>query len=396
MTRLRVLSLTTLLPNPARPGFGLFVASSLEAVAKRDDIALTVINPVGIPPWPLSRREPYATWAKAPAASTLGGAAVHHLRFLALPKFADGNPARIVAAVAPLVRRLHRETPFDVIDAQFFFPDGPVAAALARELNLPLSIKARGSDIYFWTTRQFARRQILAAADRADGLLAVSEVLASDMAALGMPAEQIAVHYTGLDHATFRPTPREEARAEVARLFSPALPAGPLYLSIGALIPKKGLRFAITALAQLERGTLALAGTGPDEAALRRLAGELGAIERVRFLGQVAHADLPMLLSAADALVHPSESEGIANVWIEALACGTPVVAAAAGGVREIIADPEAGRVVAHDADQIAAALREVAAQGAPQSAVAAHVEPFTWERNAAELAAHWRRLAGR
>lgn len=397
MKRLRVLVLTTLLPTPLRPGFGPFVASSLGAVTVRGDIDLTVVNPIGVPPWPLSRREPYATLATTPAASSLAGAPVHHVRFLSLPKFADGNPARIVAAVLPLIRRLHAEQAFDLIDAQFFFPDGPAAAAIAEALGLPLSIKARGSDIQFWTTRPWARRQILAAAERADGLLAVSAALARDMAALGMPAARIAVHPTGLDHARFHVIPRDAARAAVALLLGSALPPGdPLYLSVGALIPTKGLRLAIDALARLDRGALALIGSGSDEAALRGHAAAVGLAERVRFFGQVDNDRLPQLLSAADVLVHPSEREGIANVWIEALACGTPVVATDVGGAREVIDHPDAGRVVARNAAAMARAIDELTADPPSQSNVADHAARFTWKANAAALVAHWQRLAAR
>ncbi|MEO5586631.1 MAG: glycosyltransferase, partial [Novosphingobium sp.] len=322
---LRVLSLCTLFPNPARPSLGQFVASSLQAVAARGDVDLVVVNPLGIPPWPLSLHPRYAKLRAIGATAQAGALTVHHPRFTLIPKWgAASNPARIARTVLPLVRRLHAVQPFDLIDAQFFFPDGPAAARISAALGLPLTIKARGADIHHWGTGAKSGPQVLAAARQAAGLLAVSAALKADMIALGMiapdmiapgmPGERIVVHYTGLDHARFRPTPRTDARQAIAAQLG--IPTdGPLLAATGALIERKGQRLAIEALEQLGRDDvrLALAGTGDDESELRALAQRLGLAARVHFLGQVGHDRLPQLLAAADAMVLPSASEGLAN-----------------------------------------------------------------------------------
>jgi hypothetical protein len=129
---MRVLSISTLFPSPPRPAFGQFVARQMSAVADQG-ADVTVINPIGVPPWPLSGREPYRTLATCPAQSTLGPIAVLHPRFPLIPVIGgDSNPRRIARAILPLVRRLHAEQPFHVVDAQFFFPDGPAAAIIAK------------------------------------------------------------------------------------------------------------------------------------------------------------------------------------------------------------------------------------------------------------------------
>ena len=398
MSDLRVLSLSTLFPSPQRASFGKFVEYQMKAVAARGDVDLVMINPLGIPPWPLSQREPYRSLAANPAVSGLDGFTVHHPRFRLIPRIgADSNPARIARAVMPLVRQLHAEQPFDLIDAQFFFPDGPAAALIAAELGLPLSIKARGGDILYWGERPRALAQMLSAADQAAGMLAVSAALKHDMAALGMSEEKITVHYTGLDHSRFLPRPRTEARAKIAALPALAIPAdGPLLVATGALIAIKGQRLAIAALQELPGARLALAGVGADEAALRGLAADLGLTERVHFLGQVSHDLLPLLFSAADAAVLPSEREGLANAWVEALACGTPLVIPAIGGALEVVRDASAGRIAARDPAAIAAAVRELLANPPSQAAAAANTARFNWDRNAAELVAFWQQLAAR
>jgi glycosyltransferase involved in cell wall biosynthesis len=86
-----------------------------------------------------------------------------------------------------------------------------------------------------------------------------------------------------------------------------------------------------------------LVGDGPDRPALERQIAAAGLGDRVRLLGNRPHAELPELLAAADVMVLPSSSEGLANVWVEALACGTPIVISDVGGAREVLTDGGAG-----------------------------------------------------
>jgi glycosyltransferase involved in cell wall biosynthesis len=385
----RVLSIATLYPNAHQPRFGTFVARQMEALAARGDWDVTVINPIGVPPVAMGRYRPLAA---AAVTAVEGDVTVHRPRFTLIPAVGGPfNPRMIVRGTLPLARRLHALAPFDLVDAQFFYPDGPAAARIARELGLPLSIKARGADISLWSRKAYALRQMKHAAAQAAGLLAVSEALATDMAAVGLPRDKITIHYTGLDHARFRPLDRQQSRARLKQDLQLALPDdAPLLATVGALIPRKGQQFAIRALARLPSAHLALVGTGPDRAALEGLAREAGLGDRVHFLGSLDHALLPVVLSAADAMVLPSASEGLANAWVEALACGCPLVITEAGGAREVVTRPEAGRIVARDADAIAAAVRGLVEAPPAREAVAECAARFSWEANAAALAGYY------
>lgn len=387
VTGRRLLSISTLYPSPQRPGFGRFVARQMKALAARGDWEVTVVNPIGLPPVKLAR---YADIAETPLIETGGPVTVHHPRFTLIPGLSGRiNPMLIARAVLPLVRRLHAERPFDMVDAQFFYPDGPAAMQVAEALCLPFAIKARGSDIHYWGSKPFALRQMRAAADKASVLLSVSQALANDMAAMGLPAGKMRVHYTGLDHARFSPLPRAAARQLVSAIPDLGIwSVGRLVVSVGALIPIKGQALAIRALAHLpEDVRLVIAGTGANEAALKALASELGLAERVQFVGAVDHETLPTLLCAADAMVLPSEREGLANAWIEALACGTPVVIPDIGGAREVVDCPAAGRIAARDPVAIATALGDLLADPPAQEDVAACAARFSWDGNAAAMA---------
>jgi Glycosyltransferase len=392
---MRILSISTLFPNPVKTSFGVFVGNQMRAVVARDDIDLTMVSPIGIPPWPLSNRPPYARLRDIPERSSAVGLQVHYPRFTVIPKIGgDSNPGRIAKAILPLVRRLHAERPFDLVDAQFFFPDGPAAAIIARKLGLPLTIKSRGADIHFWGARPAALSQMLQASQQAAGMLAVSEALRADMIALGMPADRIDVHYTGLDREKFRPVERGAARALVSAMPNLGIwSEGPLLVTPGALIPRKGQRLVIEALTRLPEARLALAGTGEDEANLRALARQLGVESRVHFLGLVDHEILPHVLCAADVVVLPSASEGLANVWVEGLACGTPIVIPDIGGAREIVKDETAGRIVERSAAGIAGAVEDILADPPSQSDVAESVSRFSWGVNAENIVRFWRRV---
>jgi len=354
---------------------------------------VTVINPIGVPPIAFGR---YRALKAAALSGTEKGVAVHRPTFPLIPRLGGRvNPALIARAVLPLARQLHADAPFDLVDAQFFYPDGPAAARIAAALGLPLSIKARGGDIHHWGKTPWARAQMLAAGEQAAGLLAVSGPLAEDMAAIGLPREKIALHYTGLDRDRFRPLQHAQLRRRLGRELGIALPErGPVLATVGALSPRKGQALVIEALSELPDDTiLLLVGRGEHENALRAQAARLGLAERVHFLGSLDHDLLPLVLSAADAMVLPSASEGLANAWVEALACGTPLVIADAGGAREVVTAPEAGRIAAREPGAIAEAVRALLAHPPRRDAIAAMAGRFSWKANADALARYYEGL---
>jgi teichuronic acid biosynthesis glycosyltransferase TuaC len=382
---LRVLTLATLFPDGTRPDFGRFVLRQTQALAARAGVEVEVVSPVALPPWPLRLHRRYAARARLPAEEMFEGLRVHRPRYRTLPFRANGAAKALARAVLPLARALRP----DVIDAEFFWPDGVAAMHLARNLGVPFSVKARGSDIAWWGSRPKVRAQMLAAAEAAGGLLAVSAALREEMIGLGMPAGKISVHHTGVDLDAFRPADKAEAKARLGV-------EGTLLVSVGNLVPVKGHKLALAALSELPGATLIVAGAGPERARLEAEARRLGLAERVRFAGAVPHGELPALLAAADALVLPSEREGLANAWVEALACGVPIVVPDVGGAREVVDRPEAGRIVERTAGAIAAAVREVLAAPPDPEGLRRAAARFSWERNGEALQAHLASLVSR
>lgn len=379
---LRVLTLSTLFPDISRPNFGVSVERQTIALARRGDVDVQVVAPIGLPPGPLANGPHHAALRALAPSEVWKGLVVHRPRFTTLPGAPWLSPGSMRRALLPLLRQIQRGFPFDVIDAQYFFPDGPAAVWLARKLGVPCSIKARGADIHHRATGGITRRQIMRAAARADGLLAASAVLKDDMAAIGIDRDRVRLHHVGVDLARFAPADRATAKAAIG--FS-----CPLLVSLGALVARKGQALVIGALADIPGAQLMLVGDGPDRAALQARAERLGIDARVHFMGNRPHDELPALLAAADVMVLPSVSRGLANAWIESLACGTPIVVTDTGGADEVVKGPAAGRIVARNTRAVADAVRALLANPPDQAAVRRFAERFTWDANSDTLFAH-------
>jgi teichuronic acid biosynthesis glycosyltransferase TuaC len=384
---LRVLTLSTLFPDTSQPTLGPFVERQTLGLAAHPDVDLKLFAPIGLPPWPLNRAAHYAARAALPEREAWKGLDVHRPRFLHLPgtggRFDAGAMAR---ALLPQLRTRRQNFAFDVIDAQFFFPDGPAAVALGKAIGVPVSIKARGSDIHYWGAQPATKGQILEAGLAADGLLAVSGALRADMIALGMQGQQVRVHYTGVDLDRFVPLDRSAEKTSLGI-------SGPLIACVGTLTTRKGQNLLLEALPSLPDATLVLIGKGPDRAHFETQAVALGVSHRVRFTGAIPHSEIARWLGAADVMALPSASEGLANVWVEALACGTPIVITDVGGAREVVDRAEAGHLVAADPAAIAQAINDLIDHPRSQASVRLSAERFTWAANSEALYLHLKGL---
>jgi glycosyltransferase involved in cell wall biosynthesis len=289
-------------------------------------------------------------------------------------------PQLLARAVWPVVERLCRTGErFDLIDAHYYYPDGVAAALLARRFARPLVISARGSDLNVLGGYPIARRLMRWAAGQAQASVGVSAALVSILRRWGVAPERLYVMRNGVDLQRFMPSDRREARVRLG------LSGDPLLLSVGNLVDLKGHDLAIEALALLSAtrpgAQLCIVGDGPLRDSLQEQARECGVESRVHFAGRVPNEQLAAWYSAADAMVLASRSEGWANVLLESMACGTPVVATAVGGSAEVVAEACAGRLVARrDAPSLVDAVEQLLADPPDRRAVRAYAERFGWQ----------------
>ena len=262
---------------------------------------------------------------------------------------------------------------FDVIDAHYFYPDGVAATWLGRDFGLPVVVTARGSDVTQFPNYAVPRRLILNAAAGAQAIVTVSEGLRSALVKLGVSASKITVLRNGVDLQAFHPADQSEARRALGV-------GGRVLVSVGGLIERKGHHRTIAALAHLPDWQLLIAGEGPERARLLSLAARLGVAGRVRLLGPLPHAELSTLYSAADLSMLSSSREGWANVLLESMACGTPVIASPIAGNPEVVQSREAGLIAEENSPAgLARAVRAWEATSSNRGLTRQYAERFGW-----------------
>jgi glycosyltransferase involved in cell wall biosynthesis len=306
------------------------------------------------------------------------------------------------AAARAIDQLLDEGFDFDVIDAHYYYPDGVAAAALAKRYGRPLTITARGTDLNLIPQYPRARRRIHEAALQADASIGVCNALMDVLRGWGLPEHKLNVFRNGVDLQRFRPIDPGEARESLG-LKGP----GPWLLSVGYLIERKGHHLTIDAFARLASSLpdarLVFVGQGEEEGALRALAHRLGVADRVIFAGPQPNTELYRWYSAADLFVLASSREGWANVLLESMACGTPVVASNIWGTPEVVTDSAVGQLVdERSGAAFAAGILAQLDKRTERAAVRRYAEGFSWQATSdaqrelfARLAAARRPAAG-
>lgn len=383
--------LSSLFPSSVQPGAGLFVRERMFRVGAQ--LPLAVVAPQ---PWfPL---QGLLRWFKpgfrpgAPRFEAQQGHDVWFPRFFSLPGLLKQCDGFFLALGAwPRLARLKREGRLDLIDAHFGYPDGYAATLLGRWLGVPVSITLRG------TETRHARDALLApllrkALQTAQRIFAVSDSLRQVALGLGVPSHKIQVVGNGVDLARFSPLPQAQARLALG------LPEGvPVLVSVGGLVERKGFHRVIEQLPALRQAFpglvyVVVGGASPEgdmSAELHLQVAQLGLQETVRFLGPLAPDQLRVPLSAADVFVLATRNEGWANVFLEAMACGLPVVTTAVGGNAEVVCRPDLGTVVAFgDPEALRTALAGALQSPWDRNAIRLYAENNTWDRRVEALVA--------
>jgi glycosyltransferase involved in cell wall biosynthesis len=372
---MRILTFSTLYPNAEQPGHGVFVETQLRQMLQSGEHQSVVVAPVPWFPSGHPRFGRYAVHARVPRQEERHGIRVLHPRYPVLPKVGMTlAPFLLARSVLPAMRRVLERFRFDVIDAHYFYPDGVAAVMLGRRLAKPVVISALGTDVNLIPGYRLPRRMILWAARHAGGMITVARSLKDRLVALGVPDGRIEVLRNGVDLRLFRPVDRETWRRKLGFTRT-------TLLSVGNLVTHKGHDLAIRALALLPDMNLVVVGNGPERASLAALAEEQGLAERVTFIPVMPQEDLRHYFGAADALVLASSREGWANVLLESMACGTPVIASRVGGTPEVVTAPEAGVLMAERTPQaLAAAARRLLASYPDRAATRRYAEGYSWD----------------
>lgn len=392
MRPLRLLTFSTLFPSAARPNHGVFVENRLRHLVASGQATSVVLAPV---PWFPSTNARFGDWARmaqTPARETRHGLTVWHPRYPVIPRFGmSAAPFLLYRAMVPVMRRMIAEHgPFDAIDAHYVYPDGVAAVWLGTRFNLPVTVTARGTDVNLIPQYRVPRALIGQVIEKSAAMITVSAALKGALLELGAPDAKVTVLRNGVETALFVPPADRAAARAAAGMTRPTL------ISVGLLIDRKGHHRTIEAMRQLPDHDLVIVGEGPDRDRLSALIDSLGLRDRVRLLGSRPHAELPALYGASDASVLASSREGWANVLLESMACGTPVVASNIWGNPEVVQSIEAGVIYdPNTPDGIAEGVRRLFAEMRPRTETRAYAERFSWDETTAGQLALFRRITG-
>ena len=387
---MKLLTFTSVFPNSIQPHRSMFNYHRLVHFARIPGNSAVVVAPVPYAPaW-----VPLDTWrcfSRVTRHEVLGDIAVHHPRYLLIPKISMTLHGWLMSrGSAKVVADLHLQERFDCIDAQYVYPDGFAAVRLGRTLGLPVMVNALGTDINVFPSLRTIRPLILWTLRNAAGIAAVSESLKLDMIKLGIQEERIRVIANGVDTGRFQPVDRNTARTKLGiRHDVPAI------VAVGNLVPGKGFQLLVEAVAELASGhptvETYIVGEGAYRSELQRLIDGRDLTARMHLVGSRPNDELPAWFSAADISCLPSAGEGQPNVVLESMACGTPVVATKVGGIPELITSSEFGVLLDRDVDALAAAIHQALIRNWDRAKIAAHGRKRSWADVANEVEQYFR-----
>jgi teichuronic acid biosynthesis glycosyltransferase TuaC len=384
----RLLTYTNLYPSSDLPRHGVFVEERLRHLVATGSVTADVI---ALRPRNTLSPRVYAGLADDMPKEERHGIPITYVSVPTLPMITNWiDPILWARATKRTAQRmLDKPDATSVIDAHFLYPDAVAAVILGRKLGIAVVMTARGSDVNVKCESAAMRRWVLWAARNCAAVITVSQALADKLINMGVARESIHVLPNGVDLDKFSPRSTQVP----SRVSSTNL----RLLSAGHLVEGKGHHVVIEALQGLPNATLKIVGEGPEEQSLRDLAIKLGVMQRVQFLGYVPHDKMADIYSAADFTVLASANEGMPNVILESIACGTRVIATDVGGIGEVITDPVAGILMkSRDAFALQESVRVLSDGKVERNSTRQFANRFGWEETVRRQLALYEQVVGR
>lgn len=355
-------------------------------ISKLEGYKIKVVAPIPYHPsfkigkrWIFSQVLPY---------QVVEGIEVYHPRYFMIPKIGMSlHGIMMFLSALKVIGRIQKEFNFDIIDAHYVYPDGFAAILLGIVFGKPTIVSARGTDINLFKQFFVIRRLLQYTLKKANGVIAVSQALRSEMIRLGISQDKISVVPNGVDQNKFYPVSKQAVRRQLG------LPDKRIILSVGNLVPNKGMVLLISALKLLVEKHrrkdfyLIIIGNGVQRRDLEKKISLLGLKDQVRLMGSVAHQDLNLWYNAADLFCLASSREGWPNVILEALACGIPVIATGVGGIPEIIQSKELGILTGRDENSLAEAILQGMDRSWDSCQITQYAKKYTWDQTAKSVA---------
>ncbi|MCB1867846.1 MAG: glycosyltransferase [Gammaproteobacteria bacterium] len=379
----KIVVYSSLFPHTGLPNAGVFIRERMFRLGK--ELPIIVVSPQ---PWFPGQRfiryfKPYFR-PSAPQLDIQSEVNIIYPKFFSFPglfKYLDGLFMALGSYLT--IRRLIKQNGFNILDAHFAYPDGYSAALLGRWLGVPVTITLRGTEVRHSQVPKLYPK-LIHALNNANRIFSVSESLRRHAISLGIPPEKIIVVGNGVDMKKFSPLPKAEARRQLG-----LSDVDRVLISVGGLVERKGFHRVIEILPRLlkefpDLKYLIVGGSSPEGDWRERLLQQVKNLKLddvVMFLGAMPSDKLKTPLSAADIFVLATSNEGWANVFLEAMACGLPVVTTDVGGNREVVCRNELGIVVPYgDAASLESALASALKQRWDKATILSYASENSWD----------------
>jgi teichuronic acid biosynthesis glycosyltransferase TuaC len=382
---MKILVYTTLFPNHLHPNNAIFIKQRMFHFAKLKNCEIKVVAPVPYcPPWPQLGK--WYQNSQIKKYEVMDGIEVFHPRYPLIPKLSmPVHGLSLFLSSLKLLKKINQTFPFDLIDGHYIYPDGFAAVLLGKTLKKPVVLSARGSDINQFIRFKSIKPMLRYALNRADHVISVCHALKQEMVTLGINDDKISIIPNGVDTEQFYPLDKKEARKKLSLPHKKRI-----ILSVGSLIPRKGFHVILDAFPKLLQEDnnihFYIIGEGPFRSSLERQIESLNLTRHVSLVGERPNSELKIWYSAADVFCLASSREGWANVIMESLACGTPVVATNVWGAPEILTSSDIGMLVDRTPGSLYSVLKTALETTWNRKRIRGHVKDCNWLTVAEEV----------
>lgn len=322
-------------PNPVQPGLGTFNRAMVSGLAPDHDIR--VVSPVSfVDAWKARLAGTLERGLNDPQFSAVPNVTAEYLTYYYTPKFFRTQYGRWMRwSVNRKLNQTIKEFRPDIVLSYWAHPDGEVAVRAAHRHKIPAVVMVGGSDILMLGRSGARQKKILDVMHNADAVVTVSEDIANTLVGDGIDRRKLHVVRRGVDRALFSPGEQGVARRGLGIPEKTAI-----LISVGRLVPVKGHTHLLHACRLLAARRVPfrcyILGDGPLQGELQKQIRDQGLTGVVELKGAQTQAQLAEWYRAANVTVLPSLSEGVPNVLMESISCGTPFVASDVGGIPEI------------------------------------------------------------
>lgn len=386
---MKVLTLSHMYPSTFNNVFGIFVHEQAKALKKKG-IDIRVVSAVPWTPFPINIVSgKWKKYSMIPKYTMWEGIPVWYPKYLTFPRtfFFESSGERMYQGIKKLVKDIYQNFKFDMIHAHVALPDGFAAMKLAKEFNIPYIVTIHGQDLYVTAKKNIeCLKVIIKVFKQANKIILVSNEL-----------KKIAINSIGFCDKLIvigNGVPMSKIYGRKKSFLSWGINnENKTLLSVSYLIKRKGIDFNIRAFSKLLNKYPSLRytiiGDGAEKNNLEALAKKLGVSDKVEFVGMLSHDEVMKRMVKADIFSLPSWNEAFGVVYIEAMACGKPVIGCKGEGIEDFVDNGKTGILVnPKDVDSLTKAIDFLlsnpdGAKAMGERARRLVLENYTWEINA-------------